>query len=267
MLFLPFLPRQHRQKADTVQSLNRSLNIGRKYVTKRRHHVPKGTHKISLRTRLHMPRPRNNQRNADAAFIKVALIPPIDTVAVKEIRVSTSLLMRTIIAGKDDDSIVIQTFFFQLLHQLPHVNVQAGHHRCKSSMRIKLSTIASFAESRMTGFSTLESFLRILTAELTDNAVLGHNQFCMRQDGRIPQKERFIRRGIVQVFQGFLVNKIRSIRSTSVLYLKDIVLQVDTLTVVPQMVRIIAMRQKLAIKTEESIAALCLRITRGSDKA
>ena len=189
------------------------------------------------------------------------------TVAVKEIRVSTSLLMRTIIAGKDDDSIVIQTFFFQLLHQLPHVNVQAGHHRCKSSMRIKLSTIASFAESRMTGFSTLESFLRILTAELTDNAVLGHNQFCMRQDGRIPQKERFIRRGIVQVFQGFLVNKIRSIRSTSVLYLKDIVLQVDTLTVVPQMVRIIAMRQKLAIKTEESIAALCLRITRGSDKA
>ena len=161
------------------------------YFTESGHYIPERTHEVGLGAGLYTFRPRDDHRYTDSSFVEVAFISAPDTVAIEEVRIGSSFHVRSVIAGKDDDGVVIDTHIFQLLYNLAYIYVEAVNHGCKRCVRVELRAVSAFTECRVTRFGAMERFLGILAAELFDNAVFGHNQFGMRDDGRIPHAERF----------------------------------------------------------------------------
>ena len=87
------------------------------------------------------------------------LYPRQYAITVEKVRIGTTLHMRTIITRKDDNGIIVYSHIFQLLHNLSYIYIQPIDHCSKCSVRIELSTISSFTESRT---SRLHSTIRLL---------------------------------------------------------------------------------------------------------
>ena len=177
--------------------------------------------------------------------------------------------MRTIITRKDDNGIIVYSHIFQLLYNLPYIYIQPIDHCSKCSVRIELSTIPSFTESRTSRLHSTIRLLGVLPTKLLNNTIFRYYQFGMRNNGRIPHKERliFLLSGFIQKSQCFRVNQVLRISTLPILHIEIIVRQIYPFIVVPQMIGIIAVCQQLAIISVKLIDSLFVRVPRGTDIA
>ena len=101
MLFLAFPVFQQGEQADSVFFLLSGLLTGD--FPESRQEVPERADEVGLRAGCHMSRPRDDHRHTDSALIHVTLVSSQDAVAVEEVGVGPSFLMRTVVAREDDD--------------------------------------------------------------------------------------------------------------------------------------------------------------------
>ena len=134
-------------------------------------------------------------------------------------------------------------------------------------MRIFLRTIATLSERRP-AVHTMIRCLGIFSYESVDYAVLRNNQLGVRYCGRIPEEEGFsVLDRIFEELESFFMDKFWNIRSLPVRDRVHIVFQFNSFRVMPDVARIVAVGEKLAIEAIELIDALVCRISGCADVA
>ncbi len=66
------------------------------------------------RSSFDLSRPAGDKRNADAAFVQVALDAAQLSVRIEELRVGAPFFVRPVIAGEKDNRVVVQSLFLQV---------------------------------------------------------------------------------------------------------------------------------------------------------
>src|SRR5262245_56974945 len=84
---------------------------------------------IALRARLYSLSPAGAHRDANPAFVHIALDAAQTTVAVEEIRVGAALAVRAVVAGEEDERLVVNAEFLEQRHQTPDVAIHSRDHR------------------------------------------------------------------------------------------------------------------------------------------
>ena len=117
--------------------------LNSKNVAEGRHHVPKGYLSSIDTPGLDITRPPHDERYTYATFVGLAFKATQLAVAPKVCRVSPTLLVRSVVATENDDSIVGQPFPFQQLQYLPDISIEAGYHSGKLGMNMVNSIVAA----------------------------------------------------------------------------------------------------------------------------
>jgi len=151
MLLLSFLSGQSRIDGDSIEIISTFfLFIGiflhvvlhACHITECRHQIIKRQLMVINLSGFYFTRPANNKRNADTSFVTLTLQTAQLTVTSKECRICTTFLVRTVIAGKDNQCIFIHSLFFQLLQYFTHIMIQTGNHTGKLRMCMNRSIVA-----------------------------------------------------------------------------------------------------------------------------
>src|SRR5262245_13761761 len=98
-VFLLLLAAQERrQDGDTIQTI-RCLGTGE--LGGGRQEVPECADMLADRSCLDLARPAGNQRDTDAAFVKIALVAAKRAGTVEELRVGPAFLVRAVVAAEE----------------------------------------------------------------------------------------------------------------------------------------------------------------------
>ena len=87
--------------------------------------------------------PADDERNADAALVGLALESTQLAVASKEGWVGAALFVRTVVATEDEDGVVGESFLFKLCHNLTDISVETSNHAGKLSMDVGYGVVAA----------------------------------------------------------------------------------------------------------------------------
>src|SRR5690606_14145206 len=104
---------------------------------------------IRSSTCLNMSLPVGKHGNSYSSFIQIPLVSLEGPVAIKVVRVSSSLQMGAIVGGEYYQGILCQTQNFQFLHDFPHLVIQHFYHRSKCGPWEWLRSIAPLFIPRM----------------------------------------------------------------------------------------------------------------------
>ena len=201
---------------------------------------------IRLNTSLDLIRAPGNHRNTDTAFINI----PLDTfqrpVALEIIGVSSTFPVRAVVAGKNNDRILIQSQFFQFSHYIDDIFIQSRYHSGKRGIRLFRWMISHLAVVR--------NFLKSIFIQLIDRVV---RQIQLGMGQRISQHgiERFIFI-VADKLQSLFMDQILRIDLTPFFI---VFMQEDCIVIMPQMIGIITMCLTLAVVSEKLIEAHCRR--------
>src|SRR5262245_35480103 len=88
-----------------------------------------GPDRLAYRAGLHSARPADNHRNANAAFIKITFDSAQDTMTGEKIRIHSALPVRAVVAGEEDNSLIVETELSQSAGETPYIAVHAHDHR------------------------------------------------------------------------------------------------------------------------------------------
>ena len=259
VLPLAFLAGQQGKEADPVHSFHRRRS---RQFPERGHQVPEGAREIRLGARLDVPGPGHDHRHADTAFVNIAFVPPPGAVAVEKVRVRATFPVRPVVTAEKEDCVLVQAQFLELVHQLADIDIQSGDHRGEGRMGLLLGDIISLHEVRAVRPGAVVGRFWIPAPQPLEDAVLRDDEFRVWNCRRIPQEEGFsVRRSPVQEGQRLLVDQVRGISTGPVGIIAPVHFrQVDADVIGPQMVRVIAVRQQLAVEAVEGVHALRLRV-------
>ena len=132
---------------------------------------------IRLSSSLDRTRAPCHHRYTDTSFIYIPFDPPERSVALEKVRISSTLMMRAVIAGKNHDRILIQTQLFQFSHYIPHVFIQPGDHGGKGGQGLLRGVITAIHFIKLTN---IRSLLEWVLVHLI-NRIMRKIQFRMRQ--------------------------------------------------------------------------------------
>ena len=161
--------------------------------------------------------------------------------------------MRAVVGGEDEHRVVGNTQRVEQLHHVAHIAVEASHHRRERCQGSRRSSIGTATIRVFGGIRHLVGFGNQAAVHVID-AVVRQNQLGMRQRIAEEGEERLV---------GMLANELECLLMDGVGRIGDFALlvvlrQVDTRFVVPQMVGIIVVGQRLAVVAEELVEAhLC----------
>ncbi len=96
--------------------------------------------------------------------------------AVEENRVGTPFAVRAVVAGKNNERVLIQSFFFQGRQKLTNVQIEPGDHRCERSPGIFLRGIAADVGIGAI-IGTFVRFFGKYSFIVLEDAVVGNQQF------------------------------------------------------------------------------------------
>ena len=172
-------------------------------------------------------RPAHNERNPDAAFMALPFQTTQFPIPSEELRVRSSFFVRAVVATEDDDGVLVQSLFFQLLQDFTHVIVQAGNHTGKLGMGMLRNIITSFLIPAP-GFISK----KLLLVAFQDR-IIRLRKFRMRQGVGEKAVERLLSVLFVQPFQRLTVNQVCRILSAFLVIIAkhrvvDIIFQQNT---------------------------------------
>ena len=172
-------------------------------------------------------RPAHNERNPDAAFVTLAFQTTQFPIPSEELRVRSSFFVRAVVATEDDDGVLVQSLFFQLLQDFTHVIIQTGNHTGKLGMGMLGSIIAST-------FNTSPSLIpEELLFIFFQYGIIRLYKFRMWQGISEKAVERLLSVLFVQPFQRLTVNQVCRILSAFLVIIAkhrvvDIIFQQNT---------------------------------------
>jgi len=107
-----------------------------------RHQVVEGEGLVALAAGRDVAWPAHDEGDAYAAFVGAALQSAELAVVVEVGGVGSSFLVRTVVTGEDEHGVAGQSLFFEHLHDLAHLMVQAGDHRCELGVCLRGGIVA-----------------------------------------------------------------------------------------------------------------------------
>ena len=218
-----------------------------------RHNVVEGQLMVVHGTGFHLARPADDERDADAAFIALALQTAQLAVASEERRVGSPFFVRTVVTAENHNRILVETFFLQFGQDFAHVSIQSVNHAGKLGMGVVAGVVAG------TGLSAPSLVFKELLLVFLQEGVVGLCQFGVRQGIGKETVERLGSVLLVEPFHRLAVDEVgRVLRALEVVVavhrVADVVFQDDAghggiacgPAVTVQEVRVVEVRLKLA---------------------
>ena len=160
------------------------------------------------RTCRHPTRPTGDEGDADAALVALALQATELPVAAEEGRVGTAFLVRAVVAGEDDQRVLVQPLLPQLGQHLAHVCVQTRDHRRELGVGMLRGVVAGafLAAPRVVAEET--------TLVALQQGVLGLHQLGVRKRVGEDAEERTTAVLTVEPLQRLPVNQVGGVLRT-----------------------------------------------------
>ena len=213
------------------------------------HEIPVGALMIAHAAGLNLTGPMGDERHADAAFIKVPLVPAQGAIAVKKARFVTALIVRAVVAGEQHEGVVGNLQLVEQIEQLADAAVHAGHHAGKGGDRIfHLGPMAVLANEVLELRKLLTERRHILLGALHGGVRDG--------DGQVGE-ERFF---------GVVADELERLGMDEVVRV-GLAIEHHLLIVVPQVFWIKGVSLPLAVVAVEFIPTLVHRIAAGTGRA
>ena len=139
MFFLLFLSQQCRGEGNAVEVIYFFVFVRiflyvilfADELAESRHQVVESADMIVHCTSRYMSRPAGDKWDTDTSFIALAFQATQFTVSAEECRISSAFFVRAVVAGENDQCILVQSFLFQLFQYFSDVVVQSRNHSCK----------------------------------------------------------------------------------------------------------------------------------------
>ena len=123
-------------------------------------------------------------------------------VAVEERGIGSSFFVRAVVAGEDDDGVVIESLFLELGQNLTYIGVQARNHAGELGVHVVCGIIAASAVTSPRFVIAEMSFVSL------QDGVVGLHQFGVRECIGEETVERLVGRLVIEPFEGFLMNHV-----------------------------------------------------------
>ena len=231
-------------------------------LAERRHNVVEGQLMVVHGAGFHLARPTDDERDADAAFVALALQAPQLAVASEECRVGPAFFVRTVVTAENHNRILVETFFLQLGQDFAHVGIQSVNHAGKLGVSMVAGIVAG------TGLSAPGLVFKEFLLVFLQEGVVGLGQFGVRKSIGEETVKRLGSVLLVEPFQGLAVDDVgRVLRTLEVVIathrVADVVFQDDAghgrvacgPAVTVQEVRVVEVSLKLAHVTEVFVHA------------
>ena len=135
-MLLVGIAQECRRDADAVKSVARQSTVGVALaevlhtgkVAECRHKVIECKLQVACCASLNASGPPCYERNAYATLVALALQSAQFAVATEVFGIGTALLVRSVVACEDDESVLVESLLFQFGHHFTYVRVQTGYH-------------------------------------------------------------------------------------------------------------------------------------------
>ena len=117
------------------------------------HYVPEGEHVVGRTTGLDHLGPHSDERCPHTSLVEGTLEAAVGTIAVEEVGVMPSLLVRTIVGGEDEEGILRQSLLLKYLHHPPYIVVDPTNHTGIGCLGLRFGAVPIALEGALTELS------------------------------------------------------------------------------------------------------------------
>ena len=227
------LPEQRRDHGDSVDPGRRG-DSGQ--FRRGGQEIPERPHLVAGRAGFDFSRPARHGGLPDAAFVEIALDAAQRPAAVEEFRIVPAFLMRPVVAGEDDQRVLVLAGLFQLRHDAADVAIETRHHGREILLHLR---------PRLTGERLVAGHFHAV-ADVPAQFIVGMR----RSEGQV-EEERILLLA-VQELQRALGEQILH----PLLPLAQILLDDLLFLVVPETLRIVSVGVSLIQKSEPVVESL-----------